>query len=359
MWTIAASSTTKKRRNKTHTSSYMNGKHSKKHKDSATPDTTYSNSSDIALDKNEPVMKAGLVKLTSLLEKRNISVDCTDDELQAAFADDTALLGKPTPAELASSGFGQTSKNHAFVSEKHFDHTLLYLYKSGFLSDTDLHVIRSVHPLYNHLWITMHRARSVNFSTLREYDRNYAQQESIPTDRVRKFLAAAVHYNLHIPSVIRYVGGNYTAEYRDVDTILRSIKNIVPDDLYLEVKRVLTLGAPTILKGESSRQNFEDYRKYGNHSSIKKHFATAQATMNKETRNQYVIPFPCWLARFTPNIHLTPQALVIKPGKNPRLVFDGTFFIYWYSRPVNSWTSMKNEPEIIYGTAFLRHLIRI
>eukprot|EP00957_Ditylum_brightwellii_P199529 15209706-Ditylum_brightwellii.AAC.1 len=60
--------------------------------------------------------------------------------------------------------------------------------------------------------------------------------------------------------------------------------------------------------------------------------------MNKEDRNCYLIPFICWMTRFIPHIHVTPQGLIMKPGKNDRLVFDGSIKLKWDSKPVNSMT---------------------
>eukprot|EP00957_Ditylum_brightwellii_P020955 1579756-Ditylum_brightwellii.AAC.1 len=60
--------------------------------------------------------------------------------------------------------------------------------------------------------------------------------------------------------------------------------------------------------------------------------------MNKEDRNCYLITFPCWMTRFIPHIHVTPQGLIIKPGRNGRLVFDGSIKLNWDSKPVNSMT---------------------
>eukprot|EP00957_Ditylum_brightwellii_P150972 11495813-Ditylum_brightwellii.AAC.1 len=58
--------------------------------------------------------------------------------------------------------------------------------------------------------------------------------------------------------------------------------------------------------------------------------------MNKEDRNCYLIPFPCWMTRFIPHIHVTTQGLMTKPVKNDRLVFDGPIELDWDSKPVNS-----------------------
>eukprot|EP00957_Ditylum_brightwellii_P180347 13738866-Ditylum_brightwellii.AAC.1 len=60
--------------------------------------------------------------------------------------------------------------------------------------------------------------------------------------------------------------------------------------------------------------------------------------MNKEDRNCYLIPLPRWMTRFIPHLHVTPQGLIVKPGKNDRLVFDRSIKLNWNSHPVNSMT---------------------
>ena len=74
--------------------------------------------------------------------------------------------------------------------------------------------------------------------------------------------------------------------------------------------------------------------------------------MAKENKHAYVMPFPSWIVRFIPNLHLTPQGLVIKPGKNDRLFFDGSHLINFNSSCVNMFTNLKLEPKTRYGTSF-------
>ena len=54
-------------------------------------------------------------------------------------------------------------------------------------------------------------------------------------------------------------------------------------------------------------------------------YKSCEPAMNKEDRNQFIIPLPSWLTRFIRHLHITPQGLVIKPGKNDRLIWDGSF----------------------------------
>ena len=92
---------------------------------------------------------------------------------------------------------------------------------------------------------------------------------------------------------------------------------------------------------------------YGNHGSIVKHIRKVMKTITKETNKCYCIPFPQWIKRYCPNLHLTPQGLVVQPGKNDRLIFDGSFQLHWNSFSINMMQSPEKSPTIIYGTAVL------
>ena len=53
-----------------------------------------------------------------------------------------------------------------------------------------------------------------------------------------------------------------------------------------------------------------------------KKIAKVLNAINNETRHCYVIPFPRWIILLCPNIHLTPQGILIKQGKKDRMVWD-------------------------------------
>ena len=114
------------------------------------------------------------------------------------------------------------------------------------------------------------------------------------------------------------------AAYRDIPSILNLIRGKVPNDLLSDFRRILEVGAPNFLVAKSSQKNFEIYRNYGNHPTLHQNMAKVQKVMNKEERNSCVIPFLNWMMRLIPNLHTTPQGLIVKPGKNDRLIFDGS-----------------------------------
>ena len=74
-------------------------------------------------------------------------------------------------------------------------------------------------------------------------------------------------------------------------------------------------GAPCYLNAETTRENALLHLKEGNHASIGPNIRKVMKVMNKEDTNNYVIPFPAWIARFIPHTFFTPQHLLQKPGK--------------------------------------------
>ena len=49
-----------------------------------------------------------------------------------------------------------------------------------------------------------------------------------------------------------------------------------------------------------------------------KHTDKVLKAINKDEQNNNIIPFPKILTRFIPDLHLTPQGFLIKPGGNDR-----------------------------------------
>jgi len=295
--------------------------------------------------------------------KQTTSIPTTNNTPKHTFFLDQKLslyYGKyPSHVSLIKQSFGKPSTLHSFTSDVVLDHVLIFLFKTSYLSDLDLLHLRSSHPLYNHFYSTYVKFRHIDFRQLSQINTTYATQTTLQKQRLFQYTAALLHYNLHLGSVIRYCGNNYTNEHLNVPSIIRKLQNIVPQNIINYVHRALTTGAPTTIQGHSSHANFLDYKRYGNHVSITSRPDLVETSLNKEERNSYALPFPSWLSRFVPHLHLSPEGIIIKPGKKDRIVFDASFHIFHHSKSPNDWTSKYDEPAIYYGTAFLRHLERI
>jgi hypothetical protein len=70
-------------------------------------------------------------------------------------------------------------------------------------------------------------------------------------------------------------------------------------------------------------------------------------TMNKEDKNNFVIPLPHWLARYIPNLFFTPQHIPEKPGKKDRQIFDASKRYNPELTPINMMTSTPHGSEEI------------
>ena len=266
----------------------------------------------------------------------------------------------PTANKLTSSSFGRPSKNHSFTSEAVFDHIVIFLFKSTLLDDQSLRSLLQVHPLYSHLYVSISRFKTLDFRPLSRPNRDYKSQISIPFLKRMQFLACILHYNFHAGSVFRFLKSNHTNAHINPEKLYNELTGIVPIHVNNYLYRALKIGAPSKINAYSSRKNFLDYLKYGNHKSIDTNSPLVKKALNKEDKYDFVMHFPAWIARFVQNLHLSPEGILIKPNKNDRIVFDASFKINYNSHSLNSsWTHPWEEPPIYYGTALLRHLTRI
>ena len=121
----------------------------------------------------------------------------------------------------------------------------------------------------------------------------------------------------------------------------------------------MSVGCPNHLVAEDSRSNFLDYFHYGNHITIAHNISEVMKTMNKEDRNSYLMTLSSILARLIPDMKVTPQDLIIKHGKNDRLIWDGSFMLFYHSVCANMLMNQQLEPSLEYGSTWDRNLSRI
>ena len=136
-------------------------------------------------------------------------------------------------------------------------------------------------------------SEKIEFSDIKNPIQDFNSQKSIQKSRLQKLLAATIHYNLDVPTLIRYLGGNYTGESRKInETIEIFKKSNYDDEIISDLRRILEIGCPNKFNAHSSRKNFLDFAKYGNYSSIDKNLEQTLKAMNKEDKNQFLIPLP-------------------------------------------------------------------
>jgi hypothetical protein len=235
------------------------------------------------------------------------------------------------------------------------------------LEDNETATFRLVHPLVNHLYKMIQFYKDADpakfdFSKLCEPAPRHASQKAIPSERVQLFTACLFHFDMNIGNVMRYVGDEYTGGYRNIQAAVEKMHSLgVDDDLISRYARLMLLGAPTHFVAESTRDNFLQYWRQGNNTSVAQYRDLVQKSMNKLDKNNYVMPFHSYVARFVPHIFLTPIHLLKRPGKDERVIYDASRRYNPLSVPINHMTSTQRGVELDcnYGQVLTRILERV
>ncbi len=120
-------------------------------------------------------------------------------------------------------------------------------------------------------------------------------------------MACVFHYNLNVSLLMRYLGGNYTAAYRDVQsTVNVLLDHGIPRTLVQHYIRVMSVGCPVAMNADITRENALQYWRAGNNPSIKKNLSKVNKTTNKDNKNKFVVALSMRLWRFIPHLFITP-----------------------------------------------------
>ena len=157
---------------------------------------------------------------------------------------------------METSTFGKKSKDHSFASEACFEHTLIFVLKGGFLADTEQKNLLECHTLFKHLHKMICWSKTLISSSIKNPIDNYSQQKNIDPERVKQFLASALHFDLDMATVIRFLGGNYTGEYRDTKRTIKALKDTNCDkQIIKDIERTLLVGCPNKMNSSSTHGN--------------------------------------------------------------------------------------------------------
>jgi hypothetical protein len=89
----------------------------------------------------------------------------------------------------------------------------------------------------------------------------------------------------------------------------------------------------------------------GNQATFKMYPETVKKTMNKEDRHSHLLPVKLWVLYFSPWCRHSAQGILIKPGKNPQVIFDASTKGSPHEVVLNEYTLTKFEANIDFGNA--------
>ena len=158
----------------------------------------------------------------------------------------------------------------------------------------------------------------LDFSPLREPRFDYESQAKISPRRVEMASAAMIHFGLDPDKLVRWLGGEYTGERRDMHQTLTAVRDHVSMDDFNHMKRILLDGSPFELTFDKPLTNKSLMIQRGNSKSFNENPELVAKTMNKEDRYSHVLPLDELLCTFSPYCRHTTQTLIIKPGRMTR-----------------------------------------
>jgi hypothetical protein len=116
---------------------------------------------------------------------------------------------------------------------------------------------------------------------------------------------------------VRYLGGEYTAEHRNVEGILTAVKPHINKRDYEVMKQILYEGCPFSLSKHFSKKNKMNLLKQGNQKSVNENQEAVIKTMNKEEKHSHLILLSSIFCRFSAFCHHVRQGMNMKNPKSP------------------------------------------
>jgi hypothetical protein len=99
--------------------------------------------------------------------------------------------------------------------------------------------------------------------------------------------------------------------------------------------------------------------KKGNQATFKMYPEIVRKTMNKEDKHSHLLPVKLWVLHFSPYCCHTAQGMSVKPGKNPRVIFDASTKGDLHEVVLNKIMTMEFEANITFSLAKLKLLKQI
>ena len=171
--------------------------------------------------------------------------------------------------------------------------------------------------------------------------------------------ACLLHFNGDVATMVRWIGGPHVNEHLNVPAILALLKPIVDPDIYDDVKRIYTFGAPAFCNASATEANFQAFLQYGNHQSVTQNQDTFESTIIKQSKRGLTLIMDPQLIHFALNAHLSPQGLVDidHERRKPRPLSDSSFRPFPGAFAINDWTNKANEPALHFAHSFHRFCI--
>ncbi|KAI2495301.1 hypothetical protein MHU86_19200 [Fragilaria crotonensis] len=184
-------------------------------------------------------------------------------------------------------------------------------------------------------------------SPLRGFQPDWESVTTIREDWKTMTSACLLHFDGDVATVVRWIGGHHTNAHLNPPEILAKLRPIIDTDIWSDLQRILTTGAPAFCNATASESNFQAYLQYGNHTSVTDNQAVFADTIVKQSKRGLTIIMDPALVHFALNVHLSPQGLVdvLHHRRKPRPLSDSSFRPWPGAYAINDWTNKCHEPS--------------
>ena len=236
---------------------------------------------------------------------------------------------------------------------------LLMKKEESYLSPACVANIMVLNKLYCAMTCDVLRLRNLNFTQLTNPRYDYESQETISQARVDLATTGIIYYGLHPGMLVCFMKGEYVGESQDEKKLLATVAPYISQQDAAHIKRILTQGCPShLVLSEPTKMKREIIAK-GNQHTFSMYPELVALTMNKEEKHSHIIPLNPWVLHFSPFCRSTPQAIQVKSGKDPRIIWDGSTKDTPKQIVLNEVTPMDTEALIDFGKAKEKLLINI
>jgi hypothetical protein len=251
--------------------------------------------------------------------------------------------------------------HQCYYLQKSGKQVLHLLYKSGLLTNSTRKKLERAFPPARQYIQLVKLYQNVDFSSMKGFQLDWEKQTELSIPQRDMTTACLLHFNLSLPAMVRWIGGAHIGAHRNNAAIFARLKDTCQEENYNDLVRIFTQGSPTYINAECSQANYQAYRVYGNHSSFTENTAMVNKTLLKDASRGCTLMLDPDIFDFLENVKQTPHGIVNldHPYKNPRVVCDATSRPQYWCHAINDWTDKKNEPKLVFATAFVDTLVWI
>jgi hypothetical protein len=145
------------------------------------------------------------------------------------------------------------------------------------------------------------------------------------------------------------MGGEYTGYHCDIQRTLAAVCPYITAKDYNHIEQILLDSCPAELMFTEPLDNKLKMIRQGNSKSFNDNPDLVRKAMNKEDRYSHLVPIDEDICHASAYLHHTIQTVVMKLGKNNRLVWDGTMILLALDIAMNQVTPVTCEAPVKFG----------